>query len=105
MKSLRFEVKGLYLADGSIFPASAGINPMLPIMALADSAMPGMAPAILAYHAMLGDAFGWVGRPDEIAVPTLIIHGTEDPVLPYAHALALKSAIAGSSLLTLIRPT
>jgi len=30
------EVKGLYLADGSIFPASAGINPMLPIMALAE---------------------------------------------------------------------
>ncbi len=30
------EVKGLYLADASIFPASAGINPMLPIMALAE---------------------------------------------------------------------
>jgi len=30
------EVKGLYLADGSIFPASAGINPMLPIMAFAE---------------------------------------------------------------------
>ncbi|MCI0555276.1 MAG: GMC family oxidoreductase, partial [Anaerolineae bacterium] len=30
------EVKGLYLADSSIFPASAGINPMLPIMALAE---------------------------------------------------------------------
>jgi pimeloyl-ACP methyl ester carboxylesterase len=34
-------------------------------------------------------------------VPTLIIHGTEDPVLPYAHALALKDAIACSTLLTL----
>jgi len=30
------EVKGLYLADASIFPTSAGINPMLPIMALAE---------------------------------------------------------------------
>lgn len=29
-------VKDLYVADGSIFPASAGINPMLPIMALAE---------------------------------------------------------------------
>lgn len=26
------EVKDLYPADGSIFPAAAGINPMLPIM-------------------------------------------------------------------------
>jgi pimeloyl-ACP methyl ester carboxylesterase len=52
-------------------------------------------------HAGLGDAEGWVGRLDEIRAPTLIIHGTEDPVHPYAHALALKSAIVGSSLLTL----
>jgi len=54
-------------------------------------------------HATLGDALGWVGRLDELTVPTLIIHGTEDPVLPYAHALALQAAIAGSSLLTLER--
>jgi pimeloyl-ACP methyl ester carboxylesterase len=52
-------------------------------------------------HANLGDAVGWVGRLNEIAAPTLIIHGTHDPVLPYAHALALRSEIAGSSLLTL----
>lgn len=52
-------------------------------------------------HASLGDAVGWVGRLNEIATPTLIIHGTHDPVLPYAHALALKSEISGSSLLTL----
>lgn len=52
-------------------------------------------------HARLGDAAGWVGRLDEITVPALIIHGTEDPVLPYAHALALKAAIANSSLITL----
>lgn len=52
-------------------------------------------------HAYLGDAVDWVGRLNEIAAPTLIIHGTHDPVLPYAHALALKSEISGSSLLTL----
>ena len=52
-------------------------------------------------HASLGDADGWTGRLDEIEVPTLIIHGTEDPVLPYAHALALKSAIHNSTLIPL----
>jgi pimeloyl-ACP methyl ester carboxylesterase len=52
-------------------------------------------------HALLGDAFRWVGHLDEITAPTLIIHGTEDPVLPFAHAKALKAAIAHSTLIPL----
>lgn len=52
-------------------------------------------------HTTLGDAEGWVGRLDEMQVPALIIHGTEDPVLPYAHALALEAALQRSTLLTL----
>ncbi|MBF2028279.1 MAG: alpha/beta hydrolase [Oscillatoriales cyanobacterium C42_A2020_001] len=43
----------------------------------------------------------WLGRLNEITVPTLIIHGTEDPILPYAHALALKAEIPHAELLTL----
>src|SRR5699024_1251591 len=42
-----------------------------------------------------------VGGLNEVAVPTLIIHGTDDPGLPHAHGLALKDAIQGSKLLTL----
>jgi pimeloyl-ACP methyl ester carboxylesterase len=52
-------------------------------------------------HAGLGDATAWVGRLDEISAPVLIIHGTEDPVLPYAHAIALHAAFRGSQLVTL----
>jgi pimeloyl-ACP methyl ester carboxylesterase len=52
-------------------------------------------------HATLGDADRWVGRLEEIGVPALIIHGTEDPVLPYAHGLALKAALPAATLLTL----
>ena len=52
-------------------------------------------------HAGLGEATGWVGRLDEIHAPALIIHGTQDIVLPYAHALALKAALQDSHLLTL----
>jgi pimeloyl-ACP methyl ester carboxylesterase len=52
-------------------------------------------------HATLGDADAWVGRLDEVKAPALIIHGTEDPVLPYAHALALEAALQRSTLLTL----
>lgn len=52
-------------------------------------------------HAALTGGEAWFGRLDEISAPTLIIHGTDDPVLPYAHGLALKAAIRNSTLLTL----
>jgi long-chain-alcohol oxidase len=31
-----FDVRGLYVADGSVFPESSGVNPMITIMAAAD---------------------------------------------------------------------
>lgn len=34
-------------------------------------------------------------------VPTLVIHGTRDPILPYAHGEALARTIPGAELLTL----
>ena len=37
----------------------------------------------------------------EIRVPTLVIHGTEDPLFPFAHALALRDEIPGAELLPL----
>ena len=52
-------------------------------------------------HAMLAGGEAWLGRLSEIAVPALIIHGTEDPVLPYPHALALVSALKHATLVTL----
>ncbi|MGK2859384.1 MAG: alpha/beta fold hydrolase, partial [Thermoanaerobaculia bacterium] len=52
-------------------------------------------------HAALPGGEGWFGRLDDLSAPTLIIHGTEDPVLPYVHGLTLKAAIRNSTLLTL----
>jgi pimeloyl-ACP methyl ester carboxylesterase len=52
-------------------------------------------------HATLAGGESWIDRLDEIAAPALIIHGTEDIVLPYGHALALHAGIAGSRLVTL----
>ena len=43
----------------------------------------------------------WVDRLATLDVPTLVIHGTEDIILPYPHAKALAGAIAGAELLTL----
>jgi pimeloyl-ACP methyl ester carboxylesterase len=52
-------------------------------------------------HALLQGGDQWFNRLHEIAVPTLVIHGTEDCVLPYAHSLALQAAIKDAVLLTL----
>ncbi len=39
----------------------------------------------------------------KVDVPTLVIHGTEDPILPYAHGVSLAETIPGAELLTLDR--
>jgi pimeloyl-ACP methyl ester carboxylesterase len=41
------------------------------------------------------------GHLDELKVPTLVIHGTEDPLFPYGHAEALADEIPGARLLPL----
>jgi pimeloyl-ACP methyl ester carboxylesterase len=40
-------------------------------------------------------------RLGELSVPTLVLHGTEDPLFPYAHAEALAAEIPGTRLLPL----
>jgi pimeloyl-ACP methyl ester carboxylesterase len=40
-------------------------------------------------------------RLGEIATPTLVLHGTEDPLFPFAHGEALANEIAGARLLVL----
>ncbi len=52
-------------------------------------------------HAGLREPEGWVGRLNEIQAPALIIHGTEDPVVPYAHGQASRAGLRDSELLTL----
>lgn len=52
-------------------------------------------------HAQLTGGEDLYGRSVEIRCPFLIIHGTEDPILPFAHARALHADVAGSTLLAL----
>ena len=40
-------------------------------------------------------------RLEELATPTLVIHGRDDPVLPFAHGRALARAIPGARLVAL----
>jgi pimeloyl-ACP methyl ester carboxylesterase len=52
-------------------------------------------------HALLAGGERWYDRLDEIEAPTLIIHGTEDPVLPYQNGIALAEGLSQARLLTL----
>jgi pimeloyl-ACP methyl ester carboxylesterase len=54
-------------------------------------------------HDLLDSAGRWRERLDEIDVPTLVVHGTDDPVLPHEHGVALAKEISGAELVTLER--
>lgn len=43
----------------------------------------------------------WRDRLSEIRVPTLVVHGTEDPILPFPHGQALANEIAGAQMMML----
>jgi pimeloyl-ACP methyl ester carboxylesterase len=49
------------------------------------------------------DAEGWRERLREIRVPTLVIHGKEDPFFQLGHALALEREIPGARLVRVER--
>lgn len=49
-------------------------------------------------HSYLKGGEELYGRSNEIKAPALIIHGTEDKVLPYEHALEMKKTIPHSTL-------
>ena len=92
-----YQVGAWRLLSGSAHPFDEAA-----IRAMADADFDRTSNPLAAFnHATLGDADAWVGRLDEIRAPALIIHGTEDPVLPYAHAVALEAALHRSTLLTL----
>lgn len=43
----------------------------------------------------------WRSRLGTLRVPTLVIHGSEDPLFPWQHGLALSNEIPGATLLLL----
>ena len=51
------------------------------------------------YLAEGGEA--WRARLTELSLPVLVIHGDEDPVMPYEHGVALAREIHGARLVTL----
>src|SRR5215217_3410393 len=54
-------------------------------------------------HATIDSGDRWRERLGELSVPTLVIHGTEDPIYPYGNAVALAKEIPEAQLLALER--
>lgn len=52
-------------------------------------------------HHLIDGAPRWRERLGDLRVPTLVIHGGEDPLFPHAHGVALADEIPGARLLTL----
>jgi pimeloyl-ACP methyl ester carboxylesterase len=52
-------------------------------------------------HAPIDSGDRWRERLGEVSAPTLVIHGTDDPMYPYANAVALAKEIPGARLLAL----
>lgn len=52
-------------------------------------------------HGLLSGGESYLARTAEIGVPTLVIHGTEDPIIPLPHGERLAAAIPGATLMRL----
>jgi pimeloyl-ACP methyl ester carboxylesterase len=57
--------------------------------------------ATMTNHFAMDGGDRWRERLGEVGAPALVVHGTEDPVFPYRHALVLADEIPGAHLLTL----
>ncbi|WP_106769707.1 alpha/beta fold hydrolase [Paenibacillus faecalis] len=58
-------------------------------------------PASINNHGLVSGGESYLGRTAEIAVPTLVVHGTDDPIIPYEHGVHLANVIPGATLITL----
>lgn len=58
-------------------------------------------PVSMTNHALLAGGESEMARTAEIGVPVLVIHGTEDPIIPYAHGEHLVRVLPHAKLLTL----
>jgi pimeloyl-ACP methyl ester carboxylesterase len=60
-------------------------------------------PASMFNHATINLRQDWTGRFRDISVPLLVIHGSEDPILPVENGRALAAAISGAEIFEMPR--
>jgi pimeloyl-ACP methyl ester carboxylesterase len=52
-------------------------------------------------HFLIEGGDSWREQLGEIRIPTLVLHGTEDPLFPYGHGVALAKEIPDAELVPL----
>ena len=57
--------------------------------------------SMMTNHHLVDGGDRWRERLPELRIPTLVIHGTDDPILPHEHGEALAREIPDARLLTL----
>jgi hypothetical protein len=62
-----------------------------------------VSPRILPARLIIGDRYDTLAKAAEIHVPTLVIHGEDDELIPFRMGRAVASAIPGASLLAVPR--
>jgi pimeloyl-ACP methyl ester carboxylesterase len=82
-RTVPFDEDGMRELWGRVFDRSANVASTMKNHHLAESGEP------------------WRGRLGNLSLPVLVIHGDEDPVLPYEHGLALVREIDGARIVTL----
>jgi hypothetical protein len=71
------------------------VTPYTSIPAVARRFVPFLPTGLL-----IGDAFDTLSKAKEITVPTIVIHGDKDELIPYAMGMEVSQAIAGARLFT-----
>lgn len=57
--------------------------------------------ASMTNHFLADPGEPWRGRLAAVRAPTLVLHGTDDPFLPYGHGVALAAEIPGARLIAM----
>eukprot|EP00811_Abedinium_folium_P004303 NODE_13961_length_1136_cov_6.350842.p1 GENE.NODE_13961_length_1136_cov_6.350842~~NODE_13961_length_1136_cov_6.350842.p1 ORF type:complete len:344 (+),score=108.67 NODE_13961_length_1136_cov_6.350842:84-1115(+) len=72
------------------------ISPFTSLKAMAAAAFPIAAPAIYIFPFMLLDKFDNLGKVGGLHLPTLVLHGTRDEIVPFKHGEELAALIDGA---------
>lgn len=91
-----FRLEIARLCAGSAWPFDAA---QIAAMLAADHAR-AASPASAFNHGMLQSREAWDNAAARLTLPVLVLHGSEDPILPLANGKALADTIPGARLVT-----
>jgi Predicted hydrolases or acyltransferases (alpha/beta hydrolase superfamily) len=99
----RAETAGYVVELARVGAATSAHFDEAPVRSIAERAFDRSTDMEASYtnHDLLEDGAPSARRLEDLSTPTLVVHGTEDPVFPYEHAIALSQTIPAARLLPL----